>query len=137
MEEIYTYITPNEQFIISQGYRNCSPTIQLLIKYNSNENHFYIIKTDFNTNSVIQYWFEEIDEVLNFINYLSKLNYCIFHSDLYYNITIIKIPIRKNIILNLVNDNKIFKSVLKTNNEKYDIDNLLEKLVKNSKKNNI
>jgi len=37
----------------------------------------------------------------------------------------------------LVNDNKIFKSVLKTNNEKYDIDNLLEKLVKNSKKNNI
>ena len=132
MNSTYTSINYNEKFIIAKGYRNCSPIIQSLIKYNPNTNTYYVLINNLKTGAKVEHILEEIEEVINLIKYLSRINYCIFHYGMYYNKTDVKYDIKENTILQLLDENENFESILQINNSYTNFEDLLEKMKENS-----
>lgn len=128
MNSIYTSINSNEKFIIAKGYRNCGPIIQSLIKYNPNTKKYYVLTNNLKTGAKIQHILEEIEEVINLIKYLSRINYCIFHYGMYYNKTEVKYDIKENTILQLLDENENFKFILQIDNSYANFEDLLEKM---------
>ncbi len=137
MGDAFVSISPNEQFIVTQGYNtqqyNDRPPIgmQLMITYLKNMKKFYIIRIDLTYGGHIGYVMEEIEEVISLLDGLSRLHYNNFHSGLFYNRTDKNYRINKIVMSSLLNENENFGLIVPINNEPDNIANLLLRLKNN------